>query len=247
MGSFKHAISEATGDFIGFLDADDLWAPDFMQTHIAAHLNRSHSAGMSCSDMAIIGKDRQLLAGTFMTLLKPRGQPNKKLLEIQAVWDSGQMGTDIELPKVYLFKQSFPAVWRFSPTSACVFRRDLLTLIAPRNEDHVATYRLSADYFFNLLSSTLTGCLIIDRPCAYYRMHGGNGFSNNPFVGGAQSLSGKWNAGNNKTCNDIIVQSIVEGYDRLAPVFGLLLIVALFKFSAFGAALKLAWKNRKNF
>jgi glycosyltransferase involved in cell wall biosynthesis len=251
MGAMLLALRAARGDFVGFLDADDFWAPDYMQTHIEAHLNQTASAGMSCCDTAVVGKDRQMLSGTWMALGKPRGKQVEGLTEVvpflfrKPKMNQNQKTT--EVPRTYLFKQPERATWNFSPTSACVFRRDLLNVVAPRNPDHIAGFRISADYFFNMLCSTLTGCLIIDKACSYYRIHGDNKFSNNPFVGGAEFLVGKWLSGTNEKHHHLITQSIMENHELLSPVFGSALVPAASKFAAKLPARRFAWRMRKDF
>ena len=220
MGAMLVALGEATGDFIGFLDADDIWCEDFVERHIAAHLNHIRSAGMSCCDMGVIGKDRQLLTGTYMALDKSKAIKGGQLSVIKPAIRSKDMpeqdNFSLTPDQIFYLEQTKPAMWTFSPTSACVFRRDLLTLIAPRD---TTGFRKSADYYFIMLASILTGCLIIEKVCCYYRIHGANVFSSHPVVGGTW-ISGQWAEDENKKSMMKIIQAMNQNYGQLSSVFG---------------------------
>lgn len=62
--------------FVAFLDADDVWHPDFLAGHVRAHLNTAHPAGFTSSDMALIDADGALLAGTLFFFEKQRSGPD---------------------------------------------------------------------------------------------------------------------------------------------------------------------------
>ena len=49
-------IARAKGDFIGFIDHDDYWAPDKLEKHIA-HLERSPSVGISYGPSAFMDEN----------------------------------------------------------------------------------------------------------------------------------------------------------------------------------------------
>jgi glycosyltransferase involved in cell wall biosynthesis len=220
LGAMMRALKEAEGDFVGFLDADDLWASEFVRLHIEAHLNQSKSAGMSCCDMGIIGKEGQLLAGTWMPFGKPRGKQEGQMTELKPFVGPaiGATGPDCfpDSDRVYHFQQTNPAHWKFSPTSACVFRRALLTLIAP---DDAEGFRISADYYLVMLASIFTGCLIIEKPVSFYRLHGSNSFSNNPVMGG-NWREGKWDPSVSKKYKKLMLISINAKYELLCTIFG---------------------------
>ncbi|MEB3294138.1 MAG: glycosyltransferase family 2 protein [Synechococcales bacterium] len=55
-GARNTGIRHATGDYIGFLDADDIWVPEKIEKHVA-HLNSSPQVGISFSYSAFIDGD----------------------------------------------------------------------------------------------------------------------------------------------------------------------------------------------
>ena len=63
--SFSVGLGATNGDFVAFLDADDFWFPEFLHRHVEAHLNRSFSASLSCSDLVQVDHEQRLLSGTY--------------------------------------------------------------------------------------------------------------------------------------------------------------------------------------
>ncbi|MDQ2094939.1 glycosyltransferase family 2 protein [Rhodalgimonas zhirmunskyi] len=59
-GARNSGIAAARGEVIGFCDADDLWRPEKLATHIA-HLKASPEVGLSYSGSALIDEDSRLL------------------------------------------------------------------------------------------------------------------------------------------------------------------------------------------
>ena len=58
------AVENIKGAFVTFLDADDFLFPDFVSTHVKAHLNSLNSAALSVTDQIQIDAAGQVLAGT---------------------------------------------------------------------------------------------------------------------------------------------------------------------------------------
>ncbi len=56
MGAIDEGMRNASGAFVGPLDADDLWAPDFLRAHILSHLNSSRVSGFSFYDAIVLAR-----------------------------------------------------------------------------------------------------------------------------------------------------------------------------------------------
>lgn len=221
MGAMIAGFRSASGNFAGFLDADDVWAPDYIRAHITAHLNPDVSAGMSCCDMMVIDRSGHLLTGTWKDMKKTRGaEDGENRLRLrpapEELMKGGAPSFDPTRNTITYQRQSAPAQWMFSPTSACVFRSDLLGMIIPKTGEGFGT---SADYHLNMQASALTGCLLIDAPLAYYRLHGKNGFSVNPVVGG-EWFPGFWNDEVNVGHLRRIIEHMRSNVDAYTAVFG---------------------------
>ena len=66
IAGFRDGFAATDAPFVAFLDADDVWLPDFLLAHLSAHLNATHTAALSSCDLFLIDRDRQLLRGTYL-------------------------------------------------------------------------------------------------------------------------------------------------------------------------------------
>ena len=59
----KPGCCTPSGPFVVFVDADDLLFPDFLETHLKAHLNSARMAALTNSEFLQISADGQVLSG----------------------------------------------------------------------------------------------------------------------------------------------------------------------------------------
>ena len=223
MAAFKAGLENTTGQFVGFLDADDLYFPDFITKHIEAHLNRSFSAGFTGCDTIQISENSEILESTFHTLLKQnRGTNNPG--HVQPISESNTAKlTDHNLPiatkeltQLAFVHRDFDG-WHWSATSSIMFRRDLLELILP---DKPHSIRLCADYYLMLFCQKLTGSVTISTAHAAYRLHRKNGLANNARVGGTYR-TGFFSDEKRISIEHAIARHCIKNYHSLSEVFGL--------------------------
>lgn len=223
MAAFKVGLENTTGQFVGFLDADDLYFPDFITKHIEAHLNHSFSAGFTASDTIQIDENNAALEGTFRLLHKEtRGLnaeqniqpiPKKNVVKIQ---DGSIISPDSEHSELSYIDRNFEG-FHWSATSSLVFRRDLLELIAPADTD--AT-RICADYYFVNYCHQLTGSITISSAHSAYRLHRKNNFADNPRAGGTFQ-AGFLSDAQRYPIERSIAANCIKNADRLAAIFGI--------------------------
>ena len=63
MAAFQTGLQHRDGTFVVFVDADDLLFPDFLETHLKAHLNSARLAAFTNSELLQISADGQVLSG----------------------------------------------------------------------------------------------------------------------------------------------------------------------------------------
>jgi glycosyltransferase involved in cell wall biosynthesis len=182
MGSFAAALAETEGEFVAFLDADDIWFPNFLSRHTEVHLNRSRPAGASCSDLVQIDSDGRILAGSAMAGTVESGDIDLKNF---AVSESDILiGADLCMiqskPKEVKYVTSDWGAWHWSVTSGMFFRRSLVELFIPPN---TARLRLGADIYLMALSHAFAGSLVIRDTLGAYRRHRNNNFASLPVFG----------------------------------------------------------------
>ena len=61
-----------TAPFVCFLDSDDLWNDDFLERHLAAHLNESYAVGFTACNARLIDGQGALIAGAVYWFGKDR-------------------------------------------------------------------------------------------------------------------------------------------------------------------------------
>lgn len=163
------------GDYVVFLDADDVLLPEFVAVHVFVHLSSRIPVGFTCSDMfqshgphlvlgafVAINDFVRSSAGRLPELLRPvAGAPGNALADL----------VPIDATLVHYCGPD-RADWAWASTSAFMFRRDALTLLL-RNPD-LCKLSCALDVYLARGLNVLFGSLVIDRPMAVYRMHKSN-------------------------------------------------------------------------
>ena len=213
MAAFQTGLLHTSGSFVVFVDADDLLFPDFIETHVKAHLNSARMAAFTNSELLQISADGQVLSGVQGICGTPEMRAARSFdahdwelasrnglglrqaapsLKYVGPWEVGRLG------------------WIWSTTSAAMFRRAVLdAIMSPESR----CLRICADrYVFNF-SHGLGGSLIISTVHGCYRRHGSNGFSRNPVFGG-NSFLGDICQDPGFLANVLIFQHLVRHYEQ---------------------------------
>jgi len=128
IAGFRDGFAATDAPFIAFLDADDVWLPDFLLAHLSTHLNTTHSAALSSSDVFLVDGNDTLLAGTFLALRKPRSGPERNGVAIGPGGQLSGMAPGIPYASQHPVTYFAPNVsgWLWSPCSAILYRRGAL-------------------------------------------------------------------------------------------------------------------------
>ncbi len=124
-------LEVAKGDYIGCLDSDDLWKPEFIST-MRRLLEKYPSAGLAFGGYLCVDRDERL------TGQRPTGMPAE--------------------PKEGLLKRPFPAIMRYMPTGTpCIMmRRRALDEAGHFGEDWDLWYRIGKKFDFAFTHEGLT-------------------------------------------------------------------------------------------
>jgi glycosyltransferase involved in cell wall biosynthesis len=177
-GAMRKGFAAATGQFVVFLDADDLLDRDFAAANVACHLSTKIFAAMSTSDQWIIDRDGQLLGVNPRRQYFPFMALPRRLLTRHEI-ESKPLGLSFGVELVAA-DANWPGYWIWGTTSSMMFRRDVLALIMAREIE----MRISADDFLANFAHAIGGTAIIDRVLGSYRRHGANNFADNLVLGG---------------------------------------------------------------
>ncbi|MGB8277957.1 MAG: glycosyltransferase family 2 protein [Methylovirgula sp.] len=196
----QQGFRASSGDYIVFLDADDVLFPNFVLTHIFVHLSLRVPVGLSSSDMAQAAGARLILStihhfsdyvcsqkGRKADLIRPVDESAREL------WPLSRPDVDI-INHVHFVPPNYMDRWVWAPTSGNCFRRDALSMFL--ENDALAGLRSCTDAYLIRGVSVLTGSVLIDRALAVYRLHGANVFAQNPNLNGLLNYD-RWSPNDN--------------------------------------------------
>ncbi|ESY70914.1 glycosyl transferase family 2 [Mesorhizobium sp. LNHC221B00] len=186
IAAFRDGFAAGDQPFVAFLDADDVWLPNFLVAHLSAHLNTMHPASLSSSDAFLVDRDRVALSGTYLGLRKPRSGENPIGVAVPSVNRIGEVAPEIayssEYPITYLGPKTPGWIW--APTSSMVFRRGVLEPVLP----FPFKVRTGTDYLAATCAHMVAGSLLLSESLGLYRLHGANISTNGAYEGGHVQL-----------------------------------------------------------
>ena len=219
MGCFAAALAVTEGEFVAFLDADDVWFPDFLARHIEVHLNRVQPAGASCSDLVQIDAGGRILTGSAMppALINSGTRGKDAALSDEDMPNLDQSDGLIDGQSLQV-KYIFPdwGAWHWSVTSGMVFRRPLVELLMPSD---TGALHLGADVYLMSLAHCFAGSFVIERTLGAYRRHGKNNYSSLPVFGSPGSASVTGGRQNFDRVLKSMLEHLLDANDRLADAF----------------------------
>jgi glycosyltransferase involved in cell wall biosynthesis len=185
-------LRASSGDFICFLDADDILFPNFTSAHVFVHLALRQQVAFTSSDLVHINSCGRVLTGSSGV--------------IRNIFLSDSPDSDIALPELAiadnidaLLNPQREAIRRcihvpnarlgyhWSSCSGLVFKRAALEMLS--FDDVLLQMRISADFYLTLCHF-ISGSAVIDSKLGAYRIHGRNGYAAQPFLDGIDTSCG---------------------------------------------------------
>jgi glycosyltransferase involved in cell wall biosynthesis len=177
LGAALYLLDRLTGDFVTFLDADDVLSPDYVAIHVQVHLASGVSTGFSSSNHFHINAEGAILTGGNMNLRSqlPHGEScilgHSQSPRVAAMSDSAFQN----LSEATRFLSPSCDGWAWSQGSSNMFRRALLQRVRPSKLG--PSVFGGVDGYFTPLLHAMTGALLINLPLSLYRIHGVNDYS----------------------------------------------------------------------
>jgi glycosyltransferase involved in cell wall biosynthesis len=221
-GATRRGLAETRAPFVCFLDSDDLWNEDFLERHLAAHLNESYAVGFTACNARLIDGQGALIAGgvywfgkaravadrgTFAAL-HPARVPKLDPASGTATWTS-------QAP--YRLHTRRVVHWVWVSTSSMMFRRSLIDLVFPPDDE---VFRLHMDFYIVIMAQMAAGSLLIDEPLYSYRLHGRNGAADNPVLGGRLHLSARNWGDTHARMLDRMLATMISDRERFVVALG---------------------------
>ena len=191
-GATRRGLQVTEAPFVCFLDSDDLWREDFLERHLAAHLNESYAVGFTACNARLIDGQGALIAGAVYWFGKDRASADRgrAFAKIDAArvpkLDIAGSSAQWQHQTPYRLYTKRLVHWVWVSTSSMMFRRSLIDLVFPDDDE---AFRLHMDYYVVVMAQMVAGSLLIDEPLYAYRLHGKNFAANNPVLGGRLHLS----------------------------------------------------------
>ncbi len=182
LAAFRDGLAAGEAPFVAFLDADDVWLPNFLLAHLSAHLNATRPASLSSSDVFLVDGKRTLLTSTYVALRKPRLIPEATGIIVPAGKQPGEIAGELayhwEHPVTYFGPDVYGWIW--APTSSMVFRRGALEPVL----SFPCRVTIGTDYFAATCAHLVAGSLILSESLGLYRLHGSNMSGGSTYAGG---------------------------------------------------------------
>ena len=155
LAAMLRGLKETQGQFVSFVDSDDILFEDYAKTHIRVHLENS-VAFTSCQ-IVEIGEDDEI--HTLKSISSPHSPTLDKLFA----------GEDANYK---ILKAKRFGGWYWSPNSSAMFRKATIEIILDyKNTD---AWRICPDKFLFNFAHLIGGSAIIYTPLVGYRRHKGN-------------------------------------------------------------------------
>ncbi len=194
-GATRAGLKHTNAPFVCFLDSDDLWNEDFLERHLAAHMNETYAVGFTACNARLIDGQGALIAGTVYWFGHDRARIDRD--QAFAPLDPARVpridpapgakrGATWQSQTPYRLYTKRVVHWVWVSTSSMMFRRSLIDLVFPDDDE---TFRLHMDFYIVVMAQMVAGSLLIDEALYSYRLHGRNFAANNPVLGGRLHLS----------------------------------------------------------
>ncbi len=193
-GATRRGLAVTQATFVCFLDSDDLWNDDFLERHLAAHLNETFAVGFTACNARLIDGQGALIAGCVYWFGKDRARVDRDQafapVDPARVprLDPARSSADWQSQTPYRLYTRRVVHWVWVSTSSMMFRRSLINLVFPDDDE---TFRLHMDFYIVVMAQMVAGSLLIDEALYSYRLHGRNGAADNPVLGGRLHLSSR--------------------------------------------------------
>ncbi len=222
-------LDEVKGAFVTFLDADDFLFPEFVSTHVKAHLNDVNSAALSVTDQIQVDAAGQVMAGTCHWHQKWRA------FEPGTAWTSLTQARSWTPTSPYWMEQLdisslhyIPAWWSswlmerwiWGATSGIVFRRSVIESLAPSMEQPAELGNITMDGYFGRFAHSVGGTLVIDGAQGAYRRHGRNIWSSNQLLGGQTANGARDQTARFRSHQRVARQVLETKYRDFVQLFG---------------------------
>ena len=180
LGAQVEGFRESKGEFIVFLDADDLLFPRFIERHLFVHHNIETAVAFTSSNQWTISRDGQVLSKHHTDLMSRVYLTQGIDLEVK---DADSLDPPVRgvLFPFWQYK-SEPPVWIWGTQSTMMFRRPLMAMLLPSSSQEAGAFRTCSDFYIVRFGQLIGGSFVFREALGCYRRHGANNFARNGLI-----------------------------------------------------------------
>lgn len=165
MAAMQTGLLYANGQFICFVDSDDILVKDYTKTLLRVHL--SSSVAFASGQLIEIGENDEIYTTYSISSFQ-----REKSFELKSLDDLLKIDVDNVDYKVLTLKDAPFGGWHWSAMSANMFRKSALDLFM--EYDTPQNWKICPDKFLLNLAHLIGGSAIVYAPLVGYRRHNQN-------------------------------------------------------------------------
>jgi glycosyltransferase involved in cell wall biosynthesis len=218
-GAVRRGVAELRAPFVCFLDSDDVWYENFIERHLAAHLNADYPVAFTYCDSHFINGLGELLAGTAWWFELPPVHVHHRAIEPDTVPKIDAAGGKATFPTnlALTLHGHWTPTWSSNSTAAMMFRRDIIELILPHSDAELPLY---LDFYLSTFCILIVGAIAVHESLYAYRMHGKNKHSDGRLLGGSSQTSRKNWGPISQRVRELIMSVMLERREVLSGAIG---------------------------
>lgn len=218
--AFQSGLKEAKGEFVSFIDSDDVITKDYAKAHISVHMKTS--VAFTSAQIIEIGENDEI--HTLYSVSSPhKNTENKSEIINTDLSLEKLLNTNVEAIeyKILNTKTSPYGGWWWSPSSSAMFRKTAIELIQsyPTPQD----WKICPDKFLFNFANLIGGSAIIYTPLVGYRRHKNNAGQSNYVLGNKRynnDFTTNLNIQNNLKIRPLTLKFIKNKKEEFYKLFG---------------------------
>lgn len=210
------ALEYTTGRLIAFLDADDYYLPQFLSSHVQAHMSAIKPTAFTSSNAFMVDSHENLISGGLQRFDASDERFKKNLPRNPLLLATGVTPEYYDrLANGTYFGGEDLGYWYWQHGSSNVLRRELIDILKPAIDGDIPFG--GVDTYFLIPLSAITGVTVMDTPLSAYRLHETNDWSRIPQFNGV--LAGNLDAyARNKVLKRLLITTLIEKAEILSSI-----------------------------
>ena len=214
MATMQTGLAHAQGQFVSFIDSDDILIKDYAKTLIRVHL--ASSVAFVSAQIVEIGENDEI-----HTTYSVSSFQKEKCFELKSLENLLNIDVDNVDYKILTLKDAPFGGWHWSAMSANMFRKSTLDLFL--DYDTPENWRICPDKFLLNFAHLIGSSAIVYAPLVGHRRHGENAGDSNQVCGAKRYHSDKTlkiNIENNKKIRQDTLGFILKNREKFNSALG---------------------------